>query len=312
MKMIKILFAAKPSDWLEYEKELIRAFSNCNLKVKLTTDVNAYDVEYIIYSPSCDIRNFRKYPRLKAVMSLWAGVERIADNSTIDVPLCRMVDMELTDGMVEYVTGHVLRYHLGLDSHTHQQDGVWRNQVVPPLARQRNISILGLGELGTACAIALTNLKFNVCGWGRTKRMIHDVKCYHGVDGFVKALNHAEILVLLLPLTSITSGIIDSVSLSNMPKGAMIINPGRGHLIEDVALIKSINEGHIRHATLDVFREEPLPPGHFYWKSKNVTVTPHIASTTRVKSASESIATNIKRGESGNSFLHAVDRDQGY
>ncbi|MFQ3355130.1 MAG: glyoxylate/hydroxypyruvate reductase A [Paracoccaceae bacterium] len=310
--MIKILFAAQPSDWLVYEKELISAFSNCDLKVQLTTDVNAYDVEYIIYSPSCDIKNFQKYPRLKAVMSLWAGVEHIANNPTIDVPLCRMVDMELTDGMVEYVTGHVLRYHLGLDFHTNHQDGVWRNEVVPPLAKQRNVCILGLGELGTACAIALTNFKFNVCGWSRTKRKIHNVRCYHGVNGYVKALTHAEILVLLLPLTSSTSGILDSASLSHMPEGAMIINPGRGHLIEDEALINSINEGHIRHATLDVFREEPLPPDHFYWNSNNVTVTPHIASTTRVKSASESIAANIKIGESGKPFLHAVNRQQGY
>ena len=92
----------------------------------------------------------------------------------------------------------------------------------------------------------------------------------------------------------------------------MILNPGRGPLIDDNALIDALNSGQIGHATLDTFRIEPLPADHPYWAHPRVTVTPHCASETRPASASRIIAENIARGESGQPFLYLVDRDSGY
>jgi glyoxylate/hydroxypyruvate reductase len=97
-----------------------------------------------------------------------------------------------------------------------------------------------------------------------------------------------------------------------MPKGAVILNPGRGPLIDDDALLAALDAGHIGHATLDVFRVEPLPPDHLYWSHPRVTVTPHIAADTRAITASRVIAENIRRGEAGEPFLHLVDRKRGY
>ena len=108
--------------------------------------------------------DFTPFTRLKAVLSLWAGVERIVGDPTLTVPLCRMVDPGLTRGMVEWVAAHVLRYHLGTDAHVLGQDGVWRHGVVPPLAPERTVAVLGLGELGRAVAAALPALGFDVRG----------------------------------------------------------------------------------------------------------------------------------------------------
>ena len=223
-----------------------------------------------------------------------------------------MVDTGLTQGMVEWVTGHVLRHHLDLDKYIKVQDGVWRNNTYPPLASDRNLTILGLGELGLSCAKTLSDLNFKVHGWSRSqKHNVDNIKCYFGNDGLIEALSRAEILILLLPLTKKTNGLIDERMLSKMPYGSIILNPGRGHLINDSALLRAIESGQVSHATLDVFEIEPLPKDHLYWVNEKVTVTPHIASVTRASSSCDVIAKNILRGERGDPFLHLVDRKKG-
>ena len=193
------------------------------------------------------------------------------------------------------------------------QNGLWQSQKYPPLASDRNVTILGLGALGLACANALTNLNFKVHGWSRAKKNnLKNIETYFGTKGLSEALSYAEILVLLLPLTDETANIINSSTLKKIPPGSVIINPGRGHLIDDSALLESIETGQIHHATLDVFREEPLPKTHPYWNNPKVTVTPHIASVTRADTSCKVITENIIRGEAGQSFLYQVDRVKGY
>lgn len=246
------------------------------------------------------------------MLSLWAGVEDIVGNKTITMSLARMVDYGLTQGMLEFVTGHVLRYHLMIDDFLAGQDGVWRPNLVPPLARDRKVTILGLGVLGAAAAQSLARIGFDVAGWSRSPKSIEGIACYHGEAGLFDALRHAEILVTLLPDTAATRGLINQTTLAALPHGAKIINPGRGSLIEDATLLAALDTGKIAAATLDVFTIEPLPASHPYWRHPRVTVTPHIASATRAETASETIAENIRRGEVGEPFLHLVDRAAGY
>jgi glyoxylate/hydroxypyruvate reductase A len=238
-------------------------------------------------------------------------VERIVGNPTLRIPLARMVDHGLTQGMVEWVCGHALRHHLGMDTHILHQDGVWRPEA-PPLASDRRVSVLGLGALGAACARMLAHLGFRVTGWSRAPKEIAGLRCLSGAEGLRGALEAADILVLLLPLTPATENLLDAARLALLPPGAVILNPGRGPLIDDGALLAALDAGRIGHATLDVFREEPLPPAHPFWAHPRVTVTPHIASETRPESAAEVIAENIRRGEAGEPFLHLVDRRAGY
>ncbi|MGC1489373.1 MAG: glyoxylate/hydroxypyruvate reductase A [Albidovulum sp.] len=310
---VNIYFAAGSENWADYEAPLRTALTEAGIDADLRTDApDPGLVDYIIFAPGGVISDFAPFTACKGVLNLWAGVERIAINPTLTQPLARMVNNELTEGMVEYVVGHVLRHHLGMDAHLHGQDGIWRNTVLPPLARERPVAVLGLGELGQAAARALAALNFPVMGWSRSAKTIQGVECHAGKDGLDHVLSRAAIVVLLMPLTAETTNIINASRLALMPKGAVIINPGRGALIDDDALLAAADAGHIGHATLDVFRVEPLPPAHPYWSHPRVTVTPHIAADTRVKSACKAIAENIRRGEAGQPFLHLVDRARGY
>lgn len=308
---LNILFAARPDSWASYEAPLTVALNATGLDYVLACDLPPEQVDYIVYAPNSTVQDFTPFTRLKAVLSLWAGVEDVVDNPTLTVPLARMVDHGLTQGMIEWVTGHVLRYHLGIDALVAGQDGIWR-KTVPPLAQDRPVTVLGLGALGAACARALADLGFPVTGWSRSPKDIAQIACLSGNEGLKSALQTAQILVLLLPDTPATQNILNADTLTAMPRGARILNPGRGSLIDDAALLAELDTGQIAHATLDVFRTEPLPRAHPFWAHPGVTVTPHIASETRPVTASQVIAMNIKRGAENLPLLHLVDRDLGY
>ncbi|WP_149589564.1 2-hydroxyacid dehydrogenase [Tabrizicola flagellatus] len=304
--MPTVLFAA-PALWAEYRTALPQALDEAGVAARVVTEAPPEEVDYIVYAPASPLQDFTPYTRVKAILNLWAGVERIVGNPTLTQPLCRMVDPGLTEGMVEWVTGHTLRHHLGMDRHIVNPGHVW-DPTCPPLARERPVTILGMGALGSACAAGLRALNFPVTGWSRTPKP----GCLHGEDGLRQALATAQVLVLLLPRTPETENLLNAERLALLPRGAVILNPGRGALIDDDALLAALDSGHIGHATLDVFRVEPLPADHPYWSHPRVTVTPHIAADTRASSAARVIAENIRRGEAGEPFLHLVDRARGY
>ena len=308
---INVLFAAQDARWPDYEGPLRTAFGEAGLNVHLSQEMAPEDVDYIVYAPNSDLQDFAPYTRAKAVLNLWAGVEAIVSNPTLHVPLCRMVDPALTQGMVEWVTGHVLRHHLGMDAHITAAPGTWEPKA-PPVSWDRPITVLGLGELGGACAQALAHLGFPLRGWSRSPRTVDGIECFAGDAGLKDALTGAEGVVLLLPDTAATTNLMNAERLGWLAKGAFLINPGRGPLIEDDALLAALDAGQIGHATLDVFREEPLPTVHPFWHHPKVTVTPHVASETRPHWSAKTIAENIRRGESGQPFLHQVDRQRGY
>lgn len=309
---LKVLFAGGEVDrWPAYSNLLPNALAAAGLKAEVGLHFDPAEVDYIVYAPNPDLTDFTPFTRAKAVLGLWAGVEAIAPNPTLTQPLTRMVDRGLTEGMVEWVTGHVLRHHLGMDAHILNPSHDWEWNP-PPLARQRAVTILGLGELGAACARALVALNFRVTGWSRRQKDIPGVACRSGEVGLREALDGAEILVLLLPLTKATENLMDAARLSWLPRGAVLLNPGRGPLIDDRALLEALNTGQIGHATLDVFRTEPLPKGDPYWRHPKVTVTPHIASETRPDTAVQVIAENIRRSEAKEPLLFEVDRKSGY
>jgi glyoxylate/hydroxypyruvate reductase A len=308
---LNVLFAARDGLWPDYKVNLETAFLAAGLDVVLACDHTPAAVDYIIYAPHDDLHDFTPYTRAKAVLSLWAGVESIVTNETLTQPLTRMVNPGLTQGMVEWVAGHALRHHLGMDRHILTQDGSW-DQTVPPLACERRVTVLGLGALGAACAQTLAALGFDVTGWSRSQKTIDGITCLSGKAGLTEALRGAEIVVLLLPDTAETTDTMNAETLALLAKGAFIINPGRGPLIDDMALLAALDSGQVAHATLDVFRVEPLPKEHPFWAHPNVTVTPHIAAETRPNTAAIEIAANIQRCENGEPMMNVVDRNTGY
>ena len=310
--MINILFAATSERWDQYQEHLKKELDLIGLEYKLSEKLPPSEVDYIIYAPNSSIKDFSVFTNLKAVLNLWAGVEDVVKNKTLKVPLARMVDEGLTQGMKEWVLGHVMRHHLGTDLHIFGQDGKWRDWSVPPLAKDRTVTILGLGALGAECASTLAKVGFKVYGWSSTEKSIENVTCHHGFEGLEKSLFGSEIVVLLLPSTADTENIINEKTLSYLAKNAVIINPGRGTLIDEKVLLKSLDDGKLAHATLDVFRQEPLPADHPFWQHPKITVTPHIASETKPETASQVIAANIRRFEKGKPLRYQVNFETGY
>jgi glyoxylate/hydroxypyruvate reductase A len=308
--MIHILYAGPQADWDMYKKCMECALDVHTLNVHISPDIPPDQVAYIIYSPDGPVQDFSIFPNLNVVFNLWAGVERVVNNPTLNVPLTRMVDPGLTEGMVEWCVGHVLRHHLGMDAHIVNPSHEWAPKA-PPLARWRKVTVLGLGELGGAVARALAALNFQVSGWSARAKDIPGVTCYAGGD-LASVLEDSEIVVLLLPDTPDTVNVLDAETLAYLAPGAAVINPGRGPLIDDDALLAALESGQVGHATLDVFRAEPLPRTHPFWQRPNVTVTPHIASTSRPETTSAVIAENLRRAEAGEPLLYLVDRARGY
>jgi len=310
--MPTVYFAAGQALWQTYQPLLHAALAEHGLSAKITSEcADPTQVDYIIYAPGGEPLDFAPFTRCKAVLSLWAGVEKIVGTAGLTQPLCRMVNPELTAGMVEWVVGHVLRHHLGIDRHIINPNHVW-DPTCPPLARDRPLAVLGLGALGQACARGLQTVGFPVMGWSRTAKRINGIAAQHGEAGLEAVLRKARIVVLLLPKTPETENLLNARRLAWLPHGAVILNPGRGHLIDDQALLAALDAGAVGHATLDVFRTEPLPQDHPFWGHPRVTVTPHIAAETRPESAAKVIAENIRRGEAEVPFLYLVDATRGY
>lgn len=309
---MRVLFAAGAARWPHWEGPLRRACAEAGVALDLVTEAPPATVEAIVYAPTgAPPPDFSGFTACRLVQSLWAGVERIVANPTLTQPLARMVDPGLRQGMVEYVCGHVLRLHLGIDAALAAQDGHW-HPVVPPLATERPVAVLGLGELGGACAQALAGLGFAVTGWSRRQRDLPGIPTRHREDGLRAVLSQAQIVVTLLPATPQTENLLDARRLAWLPMGAMIVNPGRGSLIDEGALLQALAEGRVGQATLDVFRTEPLPPAHPFWAHPRVTVTPHVAAETRPATAARVVAENLRRLRDGAPLLYLVDRAAGY
>ena len=248
-------------------------------------------------------------PNLKAILSLGSGVEHILDDPELPpgIPIARLIDPGLRDGMVEFVTLEVLRHHRREPEYRAQQMvGEWK--LLPQiLSRDRRIGFLGLGRLGSACAETLKGFGFQVAGWSRSDKNLSGIESYSGEDGLFTLLERSDILVCLLPLTPETEDILDATTLGALPRGAVLINAARGKHIVDQDLLESLRNGQISHATLDVHREEPLPADHPFWKHPKVIMYPHAAAWTLPQSASAVIADNIRRARDGRELVGQID-----
>lgn len=253
-------------------------------------------------------------PNLEVIFSLGAGVDAMLEDPTLpNLPLVRMVDYELTEGMTEYVCQQVLYWHRGAgDFQEHQRRRDWHKPQELKLARERRVGVLGLGVLGADAAMVLKALRFDVAGWSRTPKTLPGIETFHGEEGLRTLLSGAEILVCPLPLTSETEGLLDAELFAALPRGAVVINAARGqHLVEE-DLIPALDSGQLAGASLDVFHAEPLPRDHPFWTHPRIVVTPHIASLTQPRTAVGSIADGIRRHRAGEPLINLVDRARGY
>ncbi|AEP08586.1 2-hydroxyacid dehydrogenase [Micavibrio aeruginosavorus] len=254
------------------------------------------------------------YPNLRAVLSLSAGVNQYIGHPEFPHPakLIRMIEPGLSSGMVDYVTSYVLRFHRDHDLVQTGGASIPWGGIMPTLAKDRVVGILGLGEMGGACARALAALGFRVRGWARTRHAIDGVGVYAGQDQLPAFLKGCDILVCLLPLTPDTENILNRDVFAQLPRGACLINAARGkHLVED-DLIPALDSGQLRMAALDVFRTEPLPADHAFWSHPRILVTPHIAAITIPETGVAAIRQAIMMLDRGEEPPGLVDFERGY
>ncbi|EFO31620.1 glyoxylate/hydroxypyruvate reductase A [Roseibium sp. TrichSKD4] len=250
---------------------------------------------------------------LEWVQSLWAGVERLAADLPVDGPqIVRLMDPQMADTMSEAVLAWTLYLHRDMPIYAAQQKRKHWQQRELKLPSEQTIGVLGLGKLGQAAAQRLADNGFNVIGWSRSPKSIDNLDCQSGPDGFDIVLKMADILVLLMPLTSETRGLIGSKELQKCRKSVKLINFARGPILQDAALLEALESGQVEHAVLDVFDEEPLPEDHPYWDQENVTVLPHISAPTITSTACTIVASNLKIYFETGTIPKSVDRMKGY
>jgi glyoxylate/hydroxypyruvate reductase A len=271
------------------------------------------DIEYLAFIRP-DFGILPEFPNLKAMFSRSAGVEGFINHPKFpkQVPLGKVEPSGGDPMMTEYVVMHVLRFHRDMPGYqAAQANREWRRTtIVRP--EQRRIGFLGYGMMAKAPALVLKSLGFPVSAWVRSPRTNAEIPIFHGPDQLERFLNETDIAVCLLPLTRETEGIFCARTFAMMPRGAMLVNVGRGkHVVAD-DLIGALDGGQLSYAALDALWPEPLPPESPLWAHPKVTVMPHVARRPTVAQLVTEIAANIRSVEAGGRLLQEVDSSLGY
>ena len=266
----------------------------------------------LVWKPPPDL--FTTVTPSKAIFNIGAGVDALLRTPTLPavIPVIRLEDAGMAGPMAEYVTRAVLHAHQGADRYARQQRASeWVTHKRRPNG-EFGVGILGLGVLGRAVAAALRPFGFALAGWSRERKEVEGVSSFAGMSQLPAFLALSDVLVCLLPSTPQTRDLLDRETMRLLPRGATFVNVARGDIVVDADLIALLDAGHLSGATLDVFREEPLPPGHPFWRHPGVVVTPHVSAATVMEDSVAQIAQKILRLEQGLEVTGVVDRTRGY
>jgi glyoxylate/hydroxypyruvate reductase len=257
-------------------------------------------------------------PNLTAIFNLGAGVDALMEDATLpDIPIVRAVSRDLTGRMTEYVVQHVLMHHR---QHRRlaaaQVAGVWDAPDQHPASAVR-VGLMGLGELGRDAAEVLLRIGFRVAGWSRSARTVPGVTCFSGADGLQPFLAQTDILVVLIPLTRETQGVLNASLFRGLARDGVLgapvlINAGRGGLQVEADILAALDDGTLGAATLDVFETEPLPKASRLWSHPKVTITPHNAADSSPEALTDDVVAQIRAYERGAALQNVVSRARGY
>ena len=255
-----------------------------------------------------------RLPGLRLIASIFAGQDLLLSDPDLpaNVPIVRTGDPEGDPMMAEFVLLHVLRHHRNMPAYARAQLARRWGRLPQPRTDQRRVGIMGLGPIGLRAARVVKAAGFTVNAWVRRPRDAPGIKTFHGMDQLEEFLSHTDIVVNLLPLTRQTENILDRKRLAALPRGAAVINLARGQHIVDRDLLELIDAGHLAAATLDVFRTEPLPTDHPFWRHAAITITPHAARRLDVDGIAQRVATQWQHLRENQPLDGVVDREAGY
>ena len=308
---MSILFYSQADNPQPWRDALAKAFSEIAFEVwPNVRDVNS--VRYaLVWNPPAGM--LATLPNLRAVLALGAGVDSLlADPTTPQVPVVRLVDAGLAAQMAEYAVYGVLHFHRRMGEYRRlQQDCKWK-ALEPVPANRWSVGIMGTGIIGGLIARYLIALGYRVRGWSRSGTLVNGMEVFAGDEQFESFLRGSNSVINVLPLTGHTRGILNARTFAAMPRGSYVINIGRGgHLVES-ELLDALESGQIAGAMLDVFNEEPLPASSPLWTHPDVVITPHVAGVTIAAEAEAQVVANIRRMEQGELPIGIVDRAKGY
>ena len=308
-----ILLSTKAHTMQDWKAALLAV--DPSLEIRLFPDAgDPAEIEAAVVWTAHDMMELRRYPNLKLIVSMGAGVDHLlrAPGPPPGIPVARLKDVLLTSAMAEWVLLNVLRFHRqDPEYRALQQRKEWLELSAPSTA-ERRIGILGIGELGSASARVLTSLGFPVMGWSRSAKTLPGVQTFHGADGLMAMAAQSDILICLLPLTPQTRGVLNTKLLSALPRGAYVINGARGGHMAAEDMLAALDSGHIAGAALDVFQPEPLPAESRFWSHPQVFLTPHAASITIPSSVAPQVVENIHNMRTGRPLINLVDFSLGY
>ena len=284
-----------------------------DLPIRIWPDVGEVkDIEYLAFMHP-DFDQLPAFPNLRAMFSRSAGVESFVEHPKLPkVPLGKVEPPGGDPMMTEYIVMHVLRFHRDMPAYqASQAKREWRRV---PIVRpdQRRVGFLGYGMMARAPALVLQSLGFKVSAWVRSPRPAAEVPLFHGRDQLPAFLGQTDIAVCLLPLTAETEGIFCARTFAMMPRGAMLVNVGRGKHVVDNDLIAALDSGQLSYAALDALWPEPLPPESPLWLHPKVTVMPHVARRPTVAQLVTEVAANIRSLKAGGRLLQEIDATRGY
>jgi glyoxylate/hydroxypyruvate reductase A len=283
------------------------------LSVRIWPDTgDVGDIKYLAFMHP-DFDALPTFPNLKAMFSRSAGVESFVRHPRMPkVPLGKVEPPGGDPMMTEYVLMHVLRFHRDMPGYqVSQSKREWRRaRIVRP--EERRVGFLGYGMMAQAPAAVLRSLGFKVSAWVRTPRLAGEIEIFQGRERLESFLNQTDIAVCLLPLTRETEGIFCARTFAMMPKGAMLVNVGRGKHVVDKDLIAALDSGQLAYAALDALWPEPLPPESPLWAHPRITIMPHVARRPTVAQLVTQMAANIASLEAGGRLLQEVDVELGY
>jgi glyoxylate/hydroxypyruvate reductase A len=314
MTLLVALGSGDPDPWVKQFRTLLPD----RPIVKLGDSYDPASIEFAMtwYHPPGSLAH---YPYLKAVFSMGAGVDHLFRDAELpDVAIARVVDPDLTNRMSEYVILHALSIMRQMRRYREQQNHLqWIDDDWQPAASEVRVGVMGLGVLGSDAAQKLKHIGFKVAGWSRSPKSIDGIQCFSGDADLSSFLARTDILVVLLPLTDETRGIINRKLLKELARDGRVaapslINAGRGNLQIETELLECLDDGTLHEAVLDVFQTEPLPVTSPLWTHPRVTITPHNASVSDPVAIANAIAAQIKRVEKSEPLLNTVSRAKGY
>jgi len=260
-----------------------------------------------------DPKELTGLPSLRWVHSLWAGVEHmVAELPGNAVRIVRLEDPQMADTMAEAVLAWVLYLHRDIPHYRANQTATEWSPLPMREAADVTVGVLGMGRMGRASVTRLSQQGFRVAGWSRTAAKVPGVEMHSGPNGLNEILPASDIVVVLLPLTNETNGLLNESRLKQLPAGSALINFARGPIVDVEALMPLLDSDGLRHAVIDVFDREPLPADSPLWSHPKVTVLPHIAAPTNLRTASQVVAGNIERFLDTGEMPAGVDLRSGY